>query len=313
MQRRVPPIKIHAFDLSLLSHPSCLQYPYRGEFYLRLVIYYLVFTLFADSSILSRDTTVFSFIRQCSFPIFPTRFQGFHRGWSRAWMPSYAGKDQLPAIKPSLLLCYLCSGFHHLSSGRGLLATFAQTIPTFIRLQYVLHRPIVHHRWCSPYSPPRRLKYFIQGYNSTISYTTALFPHFFLQGFRGFTEAGQGLEYHLMRGKHQLPFCSGFHRPSRGRELPIYLAAPHSYQILLLGPSLIPSYTGELQLPATNSNLYQYVLFRSSSSIQGERITDNLCIDDSYLNNLLFLRISTLAPSHYRRPTSSHPRLSTHR
>ena len=41
----------------------------------------------------SRDTTVFSFIRQCSFPIFPTRFWGFYRGWSRAWMPSYAGNN----------------------------------------------------------------------------------------------------------------------------------------------------------------------------------------------------------------------------
>ena len=32
-------------------------------------------------------------------------------------MPSYAGKHQLLAIKPSLLLCYLCSGFHHLPVG----------------------------------------------------------------------------------------------------------------------------------------------------------------------------------------------------
>ena len=39
--------------------------------------------------------------------------------------------------------------------------------------------------------------------NKILSYTTSLFPHYSLQGFRGFTETGQGSECYLMRGKHQ--------------------------------------------------------------------------------------------------------------
>ena len=51
-------------------------------------------------------------------------------------------------------------------------------------------------------------------------------------------------------------------------------------------------------------------LLRSSSSIQGERIADNLCIDDSYLNDLLSLRISTLAPDMLISGKSPHHYLS---
>lgn len=47
------------------------------------------------------------------------------------------------------------------------------------------------------------------------------------------------------------------------------------------------------------SSQYQFPLvlpFRSLLSIQEERIADNLCIDNNYLNDLPFLRLSTLAP-----------------
>lgn len=139
-----------------------------------------------------------------------------------------------------------------------------------------------------------------------------LFLCFFLQDFRDFTKACQRLRCYLIQGKHQLSFYSSFHYPFKQRELPIFPAILHLYQIFLLVPIIILSYIGKLQHLAINSNLYSYGVFRSLLFIQRERITNNLCIDNSYLNSLPFLRIFTLIPSHYRKSTSSHLRLSTH-
>lgn len=68
-------------------------------------------------------------------------------------------------------------------------------------------------------------------------------------------------------GEDQGHLLLGQFLPQQSSFLSIFPAAPYPYQIPSLGPSLIPSYADELELPATNLYLYYYGLFRSPSSI----------------------------------------------
>ena len=112
MQEKVLPIKIYTFDPSVLFHPSYPQYPYRGEFYLKLDIYYLVFTFFTMSSILSKDTVI-SFFYNSTFSLF--FLQGF-RSFTKASQSfgCYLMRENINFLlsSQSLLLYYFCLGFY---------------------------------------------------------------------------------------------------------------------------------------------------------------------------------------------------------
>ena len=107
-------------------------------------------------------------------------------------------------------------------------------------------------------------------------------------------------------------FCSGLYHPCRGREPPssfaqtvptstVYIftytpgstiSVPHT----LAWPELDTILCGATSTSCHNIYLYYYGLIRSSSSIQRERIADNISIDNSYLSSLLFYVYPRLVP-----------------
>lgn len=104
-------------------------------------------------------------------------------------------------------------------------------------------------------------------WQNPLFYVIAL-SRFSLQCFRGFTEAGQGFECHLMWEKTSA-FCCQFSFKD------VFLC------YLCLGLHPTSRWKG---LPSS----FVLSLFRALSFVQGERITVIFCTDNSYLNSLPF-------------------------
>ena len=180
-------------------------------------------------------------------------------------MPSYPGEYQHPAPR-GVLLCYCWSrqDNSHYSSKSGAyepLYTRAGELKQRI-LEVSRHLQVIHDDSWS--QRPNILQDSMTFHDlpwrtyqlpvSSMTFSWLLWPVPTVTSIQVFIIHVGGADHWQLLDHYQL-----LHRwflPQQSTFLPIFPATPHSYQILSLGPSLIPSYTGELQLPATNSNLY---------------------------------------------------------
>ena len=146
------------------------------------------------------------------------------------------------------------------------------------------------------------------------------FSLFLLQGFGGFTKAGQvskeprSNSFLIVACKKVgviWTACDIANLPSLYLPVSIYLVQGRDCLLYSLYPTVqgldtILCGRNFSFLPPIYTCITMVSLFRFPSSIQGERIADNLCIDDSYLHNLPFYarrhQITLISASHYRRP-----------